>query len=37
MELRGRPVYMAMARDAAGLLRLKPQNILLNLPLAETL
>lgn len=34
-EMRGRPVYMAMARDAAGRLRLKPQNILANLPLAE--
>jgi len=30
----GRPVYLAMAMDADGLLRLKPQNLLLNLPLA---
>ena len=31
----GRPVYLAMAMTAAGLLRLKPQNLLVNLPLAE--
>jgi hypothetical protein len=30
----GRPVYLAMAMDADGRLRLKPQNLLLNLPLA---
>jgi len=30
----GRPVYLAMAMDANGSLRLKPQNLLLNLPLA---
>lgn len=34
VDLRGRPVYMAMARDAKGRLRLKPQNLLVNLPLA---
>jgi len=33
--LSGRPVYLAMAMDAAGNLRLKPQNLLLNLPLAR--
>ncbi len=33
--LRGRPVYLAMAMDAASNLRLKPQNLLLNLPLAR--
>lgn len=32
----GRPVYLAMAMDAASRLRLKPQNLLLNLPLART-
>ncbi|HET6467675.1 MAG TPA: DUF6352 family protein [Geminicoccaceae bacterium] len=32
-ELAGRPVYLGMARDAEGRLRLKPQNLLLNLPL----
>jgi hypothetical protein len=35
MDARGRPVYMAMAQDARGRLRLKPQNLLVNLPLAE--
>jgi hypothetical protein len=35
MDVRGRPVYMAMAQDAQGRLRLKPQNLLVNLPLAE--
>ena len=33
-EVAGHPVYLAMAMDEAGLLRLKPQNLLLNLPLA---
>lgn len=33
-EMAGRPVYLAMAMDAQGALRLKPQNLLLNLPLA---
>lgn len=31
----GRPVYLAMAMDAQSRLRLKPQNLLLNLPLAR--
>jgi hypothetical protein len=31
----GRPVWLAMAMDAGGRLRLKPQNLLLNLPLAR--
>ena len=31
----GRPVYLAMAMDADNLLKLKPQNLLLNLPLAR--
>jgi hypothetical protein len=31
----GRPVYLAMAMDAANRLKLKPQNLLLNLPLAR--
>ena len=30
----GRPVYLAMAMDANNWLKLKPQNVLLNLPLA---
>jgi hypothetical protein len=31
----GRPVYLAMAMNPQGVLRLKPQNLLLNLPLAR--
>jgi hypothetical protein len=31
----GRPVYLAMAMDPQNRLRLKPQNLLLNLPLAR--
>ena len=31
----GRPVYLAMAMDETSLLKLKPQNLLLNLPLAR--
>lgn len=34
-EMAGRPVYLAMAMDAQGTMRLKPQNLLLNLPLAH--
>jgi hypothetical protein len=33
--LAGRPVYLAMAMTEKSLLRLKPQNLLVNLPLAE--
>ncbi|MGA1068165.1 MAG: DUF6352 family protein [Burkholderiaceae bacterium] len=33
-RVRGKPVYMAMAHDEPRLLKLKPQNPLLNLPLA---
>ena len=32
-NIAGRPVYLAMAMDADGKLKLKPQNLLLNLPL----
>lgn len=32
----GRPVYLAMAMDADNRLKLKPQNLLLNLPLSRT-
>ena len=35
-QLRGRPVYLAMAMDSSSRLRLKPQNLLLNLPLARS-
>ena len=31
----GRPVYLAMAMNAEHVLKLKPQNLLLNLPLAR--
>lgn len=34
-EVTGRPVYLAMAMDEHRRLRLKPQNLLLNLPLAR--
>ena len=34
-EIAGRPVYLAMAMDSQGRLKLKPQNLLLNLPLAR--
>lgn len=34
-ELAGRPVYLAMAQDERQCLVLKPQNLLLNLPLAR--
>ncbi len=33
--IKGRPVYLAMAMDAEQRLKLKPQNLLLNLPLAK--
>jgi hypothetical protein len=34
-EVAGRPVYLAMATDESHRLNLKPQNVLLNLPLAQ--
>lgn len=34
-EVAGRPVYLGLAYNAEGVLRLKPQNLLLNLPLAR--
>jgi hypothetical protein len=33
-DVAGKPVYLGLAMDAGGVLRLKPQNLLLNLPLA---
>ena len=33
-DLAGRPVYLGLAMKTDGSLRLKPQNLLLNLPLA---
>ena len=35
-DVAGRPVWLAMAMDAKHRLRLKPQNLLVNLPLART-
>jgi hypothetical protein len=34
-QIAGRPVYLAMATTPDSILRLKPQNLLVNLPLAE--
>lgn len=36
-KLSGKPVYLGLAVDAKNILRLKPQNLLLNLPLKEVL
>jgi hypothetical protein len=33
-DLQGRPVYLGLAMNESGLPKLKPQNLLLNLPLA---
>jgi hypothetical protein len=33
--IQGRPVYLGLAKDRKDRLRLKPQNLLVNLPLAE--
>jgi hypothetical protein len=35
-DIAGRPVYLGMAMSEDNVLRLKPQNLLVNLPLAET-
>ena len=35
-SISGRPVYLAMATDSEARLKLKPQNLLMNLPLAQT-
>ena len=32
-EMHGKPIYMGLAMDAAGVVRFKPQNLLMNLPL----
>ncbi len=34
-DVAGRPVYLAMAMDEGNILRIKPQNLLVNLPLTE--
>jgi hypothetical protein len=33
-DIAGRPIYLGLAMNADGLLRMKPQNLLLNMPLA---
>ncbi len=35
-DVAGKPVYLGLMADAQGVVRLKPQNLLLNLPLAKT-
>ena len=35
--LSGRPVYLALMMNAEGVLRLKPQNLLVNLPLRASM
>ncbi|MEK9775842.1 MAG: DUF6352 family protein [Quisquiliibacterium sp.] len=34
-EVAGKPVYLALAMDEEGVLRMKPQNLLFNLPVAQ--
>ncbi len=34
-DVAGRPIYMALSMDENGVVRMKPQNLLLNLPLAS--
>jgi len=34
-EMQGSPVYLGLAMDQAGVIRMKPQNLLVNLPLAN--
>ena len=34
-DIAGRPVYLALSMDESGVVRMKPQNLLLNLPLAR--
>ncbi len=36
-SVRGRPVYLGLARSAAGKLRMKPQNLLVNMPLEKAI
>lgn len=35
-DVAGKPVYLGLATDADGVVRIKPQNLLLNLPLASS-
>jgi hypothetical protein len=32
-DIAGRPIYLALSANEEGLVRMKPQNLLLNLPL----
>ena len=34
-EMQGKPTYLGLAMNEQGLLKLKPQNLLLNLPFAD--
>ena len=34
-DIAGRPIYLGLAMTADNIVRLKPQNLLINLPLAE--
>jgi hypothetical protein len=34
-DIAGKPVYLALSMDENGVVRMKPQNLLLNLPLAS--
>jgi hypothetical protein len=34
-DLQGKPIYLGLAKTAGGVLRMKPQNLLMNLPLAS--
>ncbi|MDW3206221.1 MAG: DUF6352 family protein [Alphaproteobacteria bacterium] len=34
-RVRGRPIYLGLAMDSSGTLRMKPQNLLVNLPISE--
>jgi hypothetical protein len=34
-DVAGRTVYLGLAADEAGVLRMKPQNLLINMPLNE--
>jgi len=35
-DIAGKPVYLGLAFNAENVLKLKPQNLLVNLPLAKT-
>jgi hypothetical protein len=35
-DVAGRPVYLALAMDERNVVRMKPQNLLLNLPVSRT-